>query len=74
MTDRAASVVTWHVEAVPEQAPPQPVNAEPGAALAVSVTTVPAVNDAEHVDPQEMPAGDELTVPEPVPLRLTSTV
>ena len=70
-TDLWASIVSWHVDAEPEQSPPHPVKVEPDEALAVSVTTVPAVNEAPHVTPQEIPAGDELTVPVPVPVRLT---
>lgn len=52
---------------VPVHAPDQPAKADPAAAAAVSVTDVPLVKDAEHVLPQEMPAGLEVTVPEPVP-------
>jgi hypothetical protein len=32
------SIVTTHVDAVPEQAPPQPVNDVPAPGVAVSVT------------------------------------
>jgi len=63
----AAFMVTVHVP-VPVQPPPlQPVNVEPAAAAAVSVTDVPVVNDAEQVVPQEMPAGLLVTVPLPAP-------
>jgi hypothetical protein len=34
-------MATWHVGAVPVQAPPQPANTDPPAAAAVSVTTTP---------------------------------
>ena len=37
----AASIVTLVGDAVPLQAPPQPVNVDPDAGVAVSVTTVP---------------------------------
>jgi hypothetical protein len=50
---------------VPLHAPPHPENAEPGAGVAVSVTDVSPANDAVQVDPQLMPAGDEVTVPLP---------
>jgi hypothetical protein len=54
---------------VPEQpAPDQPLNLEPAAALAVSVTTVPSSYSALQVAPQLTPDGDELTDPEPEPL------
>src|SRR5881296_3542383 len=60
---------------VPEQPPPlQPVKVEPAAGVAVKVTAVPPANAAEHVGPQEMPAGALVTVPVPVPLGLTVSV
>lgn len=66
VTDLAASIVTVQVDE-PEQAPPQPENSEPEAAEAESVTDVPESNSAEQEEPQSMPAGEEVTVPEPVP-------
>ena len=57
---------------VPVQPPPlQPVNVEPAAGVAVRVTAVPLGNVAEHVVPQEMPAGELVTVPLPAPALLT---
>ena len=57
---------------VPAQPPPlQPVNVEPAAGVAVSVTAVPLGNAAEHVVPQEIPAGELVTVPVPAPVVLT---
>src|SRR5438552_7133244 len=54
--------------AVPAQPPPlQPVNAEPGAGLAVRVTVASLANLAEQVDPQSIPAGALVTVPAPAP-------
>jgi hypothetical protein len=52
---------------VPEQSPDQPEKTEPLAAAAESVTIVPVAYACEHVAPQLMPAGFELTVPEPLP-------
>ncbi len=49
VTVGAALIVTVQVP-VPVQAPLQPVKVEPAAGAAVRVTTVPLVNDAEHVD------------------------
>jgi hypothetical protein len=67
VTDWAALRVTAQVP-VPLQAPLQPVKAEPAAACAVSVTTVPLVYVAAQVVEQPlMPDGEELTVPEPEP-------
>ena len=50
-----------------EHAPDQPVNVEPGAGLAMSVTLVPETKVALQVLPQSMPAGPLVTVPLPVP-------
>jgi hypothetical protein len=84
VTLRAALIVRLQVAAVPVQAPLQPVNAEPEAALAVSFTTVPLVKFAEQLleaTPaavgvlQAMPLGLEDTEPEAVVLpRLAVTV
>jgi hypothetical protein len=52
---------------VPVQGPDQPVKVDPVVAAAVSVTTVPAEKVGLQLDGQETPAGDEVTVPEPVP-------
>ena len=74
MTVVAALSVTVQVP-VPEQPPPlQPVKVEPAAGAAVKVTAVPLANAAEHVAPQEMPAGALVTVPVPAPLGLTVSV
>src|SRR5258705_9783005 len=56
---------------VPEHAPVQPVNVEPEAAVAVSVTLAPWLKFAVQVAPQLTPAGVLATVPVPVPLRVT---
>ena len=56
---------------VPVHPPPdQPVNTEPEVALAVSVTDVPELYKTEQVAPQSIPAGDDATVPVPVPVLL----
>ena len=47
--------------------PLQPVNCEPEAAMACRVTELPDVKFAEHLLPQSMPAGLEMTLPLPVP-------
>jgi hypothetical protein len=62
----AAFTVTEHVPE-PVQAPLQPVKVEPAAGAAVKVTAVPIVKDVEQVVPQEIPAGELVTVPVPVP-------
>ena len=41
-------------------------------AVAVRVTAVPLARDALQVDPQFTPAGDEVTVPVPVPALATA--
>ena len=71
MTEVAAFVVTMQVP-VPEQPPPlQPVKVEPASGVAVRVTAVPTVNEAEQAAPQEIPEGALLTVPPPVPVLVT---
>src|SRR5206468_6746829 len=59
---------------VPEQAPLQPPNEEPGAGAAFKATEVPASNWVEQVAPQSIPAGVEVTVPLPAPPLVTVTV
>jgi len=73
-TATALAKVTTHAF-VPLQPPPtHPMKVEPGDALAVSVTGVSAGNTDEQVAPQLIPAGLLLTVPPPVPTRLTVSV
>ena len=69
----AALIVTVQVP-VPVQPPLQPVNVEPVAGVAVSVTAVPLANAAEQVAPHEMPVGELETVPLPVPAFVTARV
>src|SRR5258707_13968720 len=57
---------------VPLQAPLQPANVEPEAAVAVSDTLVPVVKVGLHVAPQVKPAGRRTTEPEPGPLGATA--
>ena len=45
----------------------QPLKLQPLAAVAVSVTDVPAAKPSVHVDGQLMPAGEPVTVPPPAP-------
>jgi hypothetical protein len=57
---------------VPEQPPPNhPANAEPGDEVAVRVTRVPLLYASLQSDPQLRPAGLDVTVPAPVPSRVT---
>jgi len=53
--------------------PVQPVRTEPDAATAVSVTEDPATYGSEQSAPQLIPAGFDVTVPVPLPARLTVT-
>ena len=64
-------IVTTQVRAVPRHAPDQPLNFEPDAAAAVSVTFDPAANPCVHVLGHEMPAGLLLICPLPVPALTT---
>ncbi|HKF65111.1 MAG TPA: hypothetical protein VKB36_01225, partial [Vicinamibacterales bacterium] len=56
---------------VPVQPPPQPVNVEPDAGVALRETELPAENIAEQVVGHEIPAGMLVTVPAPVPVFVT---
>jgi hypothetical protein len=70
----AAVMLSNAVASVPLQLPDHPANVDPLAAVAVSVTLVPDTNEAEHVVPQMMPVGDEVTLPLPVPNLVTCSV
>jgi hypothetical protein len=70
VTDLAADIVTVQVP-VPVQAPDQPVNMEPVAGAAVSVTLVPGAYTAPHAVPQLIPPTLEVTVPLPAPALAT---
>src|SRR5437588_12247783 len=52
----------------------QPVKMERKAGVALRVTTVPLVYEAEQVAPQVIPPSLEVTVPPPVPALLTVRV
>jgi hypothetical protein len=66
----AASIVREHVPE-PLQAPDQPENVEPAAAVAVNVTTALSAKSCEHVEPHSIPTGLDVTVPAPVPAPAT---
>ncbi len=74
VTSTSAVMETVHVP-VPEQPPPdQPANADPSATVGVAVRVtlpLPPANSAEHVAPQLIPTGAEVTVPVPSPVLLT---
>ena len=70
MADAAALRARVHVD-VPLQAPDQPTNLEPDAAVAVSLTDVPLAKLALQVVPQLMPDGLLVTVPAPLPALCT---
>jgi hypothetical protein len=72
VTARAA-VIDVVQAPVPVHAPLQPANVEPLAATAVSVTDVPLAKFALQVAPQSTPAGDEVTVPAPLPAFVTAS-
>jgi hypothetical protein len=70
VTARAAVSASTQLP-VPVHEPLQPANAEPLVAAALSVTDVPVAKLATHVVPQLTPAGEEVTVPVPVPAFVT---
>jgi hypothetical protein len=57
---------------VPLQSPLHPVKILPLSDVAVKVTDVPRSYVALHVTPHTMPAGNEVTLPLPVPLLETA--
>jgi len=63
---------------VPEQAPPQPPKVDPALGLAVSVTSVfwgkLALQVPTPPGAHEMPAGEEVTAPAPLPVTVTLSV
>ena len=67
----SAVSVSVQVAALPLQAPLQPMNVDPGAATAVSVTLVPFANVVSQMAPQSMLAGLLVTEPLPVPALVT---
>jgi len=64
-----AAVIVKTQVAVPVQppVPDHPLNVDPAAGVAVSVTAVPLMNDAEQLAAQLRPAGADVTVPPPAP-------
>ena len=74
VTDVAELTVTVQVPLLPEHPPPlHPVNVDPAAGVAVSVTTVPVVKAVEQVGSQAIPVGALVTVPVPVPALVTES-
>jgi hypothetical protein len=74
VTDESTDIVTEHVVLVPLHEPDQPENEEPEAGVAVRLKTAPVVVDVEQVDPQLMELSEEVTVPEPEPVRVAERV
>ena len=72
VAERSWLMLTVHD--VPVQSPDQPENIEPLAAVAIKTTDVPDENVAEQAEPQLMPEGELVNVPEPVPLLKTNKV
>jgi len=64
-------MVNVTVFVVPEALPSQRINLDPGAPLAVSVTDTALPKVSSQSPPQLIPAGLELTVPEPSPIFIT---
>jgi hypothetical protein len=65
VTLRAWVIVTTQLP-VPEQAPDQPVNVDPGEGDAVNVTDVPSAYVSEQSPGQLIPAGEDVTDPGPL--------
>ena len=67
VTDWALDIVTVQPPVLEQPPPLHPANVDPDAGEAVRLTAVPAAKLALHVDPQLIPPGLEVTVPDPVP-------
>src|SRR4051812_19837807 len=74
VTERAAFIVTTQPPVPEHPAPDHPANVEFASGVAVNVTSVLKSNVIEHVGPQSIPAGVEVTEPVPVPFLATSSV
>jgi hypothetical protein len=70
VTLRSALIVTVQPP-VPVHAPDQPAKVDPAAGVAIMPTVAPEVKSAAQVDPQLMPDGELVTVPDPLPARVT---
>jgi hypothetical protein len=70
----SAFTVTVHVAALPQPPPLHPENVEPEAAVAVRPTLVPPTTVSVQALPHVSPAGVLVTVPVPVPFRVTASV
>ena len=68
---RAAFMVTEQLLPLVESHPDQPMKVDPADAAAVSATEVLAAKLALQLAPQLMPAGVLVTVPLPLPARVT---
>ena len=74
MTDLAPLMLTIQVEPETASQPLQSVKMERKAGVALRVTTVPLVYEAEQVAPQLIPPSLEVTVPPRMPLLVTERV
>src|SRR6266516_2544452 len=71
---QASSAFRVTVPSAQSGSPLQPAKTEPGAGIAVKLTTAPNGNRAEQLAPQSSPAGSLVTVPLPVPAFVTPRV
>jgi len=74
VTSVSASSVNAHVGEASEHGPIQPSKLVPAAGLADNMTGVPRGSCMVQAAPQSMPAGDDVTLPEPDPVFLTLSV
>ena len=76
LTLRACDIVTLQLPVPAQPSPLQPRNTTPGMVVAASCTLWLKLKPAEHVAPQLMPAGVEVTVPRLVlvPVLVTASV
>lgn len=70
----SARIRNEHADRAPQEELSQPVNTDPGFAVAASESGVLSAKEAAQVAPQYIPAGSLVTVPDPVPARETDSV
>ncbi|MFZ5786378.1 MAG: hypothetical protein ACOY3Y_08045 [Acidobacteriota bacterium] len=73
MTARSEFIVTPQVPVPVQPAPLQPAKTLPAEAAVLSVTGVAGAYAAAHVEPQSIPGGELVTVPAPLPVRVTES-
>src|SRR3954453_4941524 len=72
LTVVSAPIVIKHLPSASLSQPVQPLNSEPGSAVASSLAVEPSSNLASPWEPQSIPVGLLTTAPEPAPVLVTA--